>query len=109
MKKYSVHKEKKISIFKKIKRKIFFLLRLNDHPVIKVYHGYGNDEKIIVFGHVLKLSPFPRKTFRSNWFVNLFSMLRLFMVIPYSKAKVSIEWQGIIYHTKAGDDGFFQV
>jgi phosphatidate phosphatase APP1 len=108
MKMNSEHKEKTISLAKKIKRKIFLLLRLNHHPVIKVYHGFGNDEKIIVYGHVLKLSPFPRKTFRSNWFVNLFSMLRLFMVIPYADAKISIEWQGVIHHAKAGDDGFFR-
>lgn len=97
-----------ISLFKKIKGKIFSLLRLNHHPVIKVYPGYGNDQKIIVMGHVLKLSPFPRKTFRSNWLVNLFSMLRLFMVIPFSNAKISIEWQGIIYKTEAEADGFFR-
>ncbi len=108
MKIHSEHKEKKNSLLKKIKRKIFFLLRLNNHPVIKVYHGYGNDEKIVVMGHVLKLSPFPRKTFRSNWLVNLFSMLRQFMVIPFSNTKISIEWQGIIHHTKTEDDGFFR-
>lgn len=108
MKIHSEHKEKKNSLFKKIKKRIFFLLRLNDHPVIKVYHGYGSDEKIVVLGHVLKLSPYPRKTFRSNWLVNLFSMLRMFMVIPFAKAKISIEWQGTIHHTQTGDDGFFR-
>jgi len=108
MKIHSEYKEKKNSLFQKVKRKIFFLLRLNNNPVIKVYHGYGNDEKVIVIGHVFKLSPFPRKTFRSNWLVNLFSMLRLFMVRPFANAKISIEWQGIIYHTRAEDDGFFR-
>jgi phosphatidate phosphatase APP1 len=108
MKIHTENTEKKISFIKKIKRKIFFLLRLNHHPVIKVYHGYGNNEKIIVLGHVLKLSPFPRKTFRSNWLVNLFSMLRLFMVIPFANAKISIEWHGNIYQTEAEDDGFFR-
>jgi phosphatidate phosphatase APP1 len=108
MKIHSEHKEKKISLIKRIKRKIFFFLRLNDHPVIKVYHGYGNQEKIVVIGHVLKLSPFPRKSFRTNWFVNLFSMLRLFIVVPYSNAKISIEWQEEIYHTRAREDGFFR-
>ena len=108
MKIHSEHKEKKISLLKRIKRKIFFLLRLNNHPVIKVYHGYGNDEKIVVIGHVLKLSPFPRKTFRSNWLVNLFSMLRLFMVIPFPDARISIEWEEEIFYTNAEDDGFFR-
>lgn len=108
MKIHSEHTEKKISLIKKIKRKVFSLLRLNHHPVIKVYHGYGNNEKIIVLGHVFKLSPFPRQTFRSNWFINLFSMLRLFMVIPFANAKISIEWYGKVYYANAEDDGFFR-
>lgn len=108
MKIHSENKEKKNSLVKKIKRKLFSLLRLNHHPVIKVYHGYGNNEKIIVIGHVLKLSPFPRQTFRSNWIVNLFSMLRLFMVIPFADARISIHWQDEIFYTTAGDDGFFR-
>lgn len=109
MKLHSEHMQKKVSLGKRIKRKIFFLLRLNYRPVIRVYHGYGNEEKIIVFGHILKLSPFPRKTFRTNWLVNFFSMIRLFMVIPFPGAKISIEWQGIIYHMQAGKDGFFRL
>jgi len=108
MSKKSVHKEKEISLIKKIKRKLFFFLRLNHHPVIKVYNGYGNDKKIIVLGQVLKLSPYPRKTFRSNWVINIFSTLRLFMVIPFPHAKISIHWQGNIYFTKVEDDGFFR-
>ena len=82
------HKEKKLSLFKKINHKILFLFRLNHHPVVSVYRGYGNSEKIIAFGHVLKLSPMPRKTYRKNWIVNFFSMLRLFMVKPFVRAKV---------------------
>lgn len=108
MKIHSEHTQKKVSLGKRIKRKIFFLLRLNHHPVIKVYHGYGNEEKVIVIGHVLKLSPYPRKTFRANWIVNLFSMIRLFMVIPFSRAKISIEYQGMFFHTQAEEDGFFR-
>lgn len=104
----SEYKEKKISLAKKIKGKIFFLLRLNHHPEIKVYHGFGNDEKIIVLGHVLKLSPFPRKTFRTSWLVNFLSMVRLFMIIPYSGARISLDWQGVTHQTLAGEDGFFR-
>jgi phosphatidate phosphatase APP1 len=103
------HKENTISFLKKIKRKIFFLLRLNHHPVIKVYHGFGNKEKIIVLGHVLKLSPYPRITYRKNWLVNIFSILRLFMVIPFSNAKVMIEWEGDFYPTHTEKDGFFRL
>lgn len=103
------HKEKKISLLKKIKYKIFFLFRLNHHPVIKVYNGYGNAEKIIVMGHVLKLSPMPRKTYRQNWITNLFSILRLFMMVPLSNAKISVELDGILYNSHTEKDGFFRL
>lgn len=103
------HKEKKISLSKEIKRKIFFLFRLNHHPVVKVYNGFGNAEKIIVLGHVFRLSPLPRQHFRQNWITNLFSVLRLFMVIPFSNARISIEWEGNHYFTQAESDGFFRL
>jgi phosphatidate phosphatase APP1 len=73
-----------------------------------VYNGYGSSEKIIAFGHVLKLSPMVRKTFRKNWVVNTFSMLRLFMVIPFKNAKLSMEWEGTILYTRSQDNGYFK-
>ena len=103
----TIHKVKEISFLKKVKQKLFFLFRLNNTPAIKVYNGFGNAGKIMVLGHVLKLSPMPRKTYRQNIFINLFSMLRLFMVVPFSNAKISIEWEGNTYETKASEDGFF--
>lgn len=102
------HKEKKLSLLIRIKQKILFLFRLDHHPVIKVYNGYGSPEKIIVFGHVLKLSPMLRKTYRQNWIINIFSMLRLFMVEPYKCAKLSMEWGSILLHAQTEDDGFFK-
>jgi phosphatidate phosphatase APP1 len=103
----TIHKVKEISFLKKVKQKLFFLFRLNNTPVVKVYNGFGNAEKIMVLGHVLKISPMPRKTYRQNIIINFFSMLRLFMVVPFSNAKISIEWEGNIYETKASEDGFF--
>ncbi|MEP6582760.1 MAG: phosphatase domain-containing protein [Ginsengibacter sp.] len=102
------HKERKVSLFKKIKRKILFLFRLNNRPVIRVYNGYGGPDKVLVFGHVLKLSPMDRKSYRNSWVVNTFSMLRLFMVSPYSFAEVSMEWEGATLNAKTEDDGFFR-
>ena len=102
------HKEKKLSLFIRIKQKILFLFRLDHHPVIKVYNGYGSSEKIIAFGHVLALSPMLRITYRHNWIVNIFSMLRLFMVKPYKYAKLSMEWEGSVLHSQSQDDGFFK-
>ncbi len=105
----SLYKEKEIPLLKKIKRKIFFLFRLNNRPVINVYNGFGNAEKIIVMGHVLRLSPMPRKTYRQNWITNLFSVLRSFMVVPFSYAEIGIEWAGKTYFTHSESDGFFRL
>jgi len=102
------HKEKKLSLFVRINQKILYLFRLNQNPVIKVYNGYGSSGKIIVFGHALRLSPMLRKTYRHNWIVNIFSMLRLFMVKPYQYAKLSMEWGGALIYSETQDDGFFK-
>lgn len=104
----SAYKGRKISLVKKIKHKIFFLFRLNDYPIIKVYNGYGNHEKIIVIGHVLKVSPMPRKTYRKNWITNLFSIIRLFMVVPISNTKVFLKWESEVFETETEFDGFFR-
>jgi phosphatidate phosphatase APP1 len=74
-----------------------------------VYNGYGTQQLVVIFGHVLKLSPLPRKTFRRNFVTNLFSMLRLFMVRPLKGATVRIEWDEIIYESVSEDDGFFRL
>ncbi len=103
-----MYKEKKLSLIKKIQYKILYFFRLDHHPVIKVYNGYGTNSKIVVFGHVLKVSPFPRKNYRRNWAVNFFSMLRLFMVTPYKNAKIYLEWEGRIIPCRTQDDGFFR-
>ncbi|MEO6637894.1 MAG: phosphatase domain-containing protein [Ginsengibacter sp.] len=95
-------------MFKKIRDQLLHLFKLNNKPVIKVYRGYGDAGKIIVFGHVLKLSPLGRKTYRQSWVVNIFSMLRLFMVKPYQHVKLQMEWDGQVYDTESQDDGFFR-
>ena len=95
-------------MFVRINQKILYLFRLNQNPVIKVYNGYGSSGKIIVFGHALRLSPMLRKTYRHNWIVNIFSMLRLFMVKPYQYAKLSMEWGGALIYSETQDDGFFK-
>ncbi len=102
------YKEKKLSLFERLKKKIFFWLHLTNDPVIKLYHGYGNEKKVIVFGHVLKLSPLPRKNFRKNFLNNSYGLLRLFMVKPKVNVSLQLRWEEITYETKTQDDGFFK-
>ena len=104
----SVNKVKKVSFLNRLQNKIHFWFRLNNHPVIKVYNGYGNQQHLVVFGHVLNLSSMPRKTYRKDFLTNFFSMLRLFMVKIYPGATLKLEWDGVTYETKSEDDGFFR-
>jgi phosphatidate phosphatase APP1 len=99
---------KKPTFFKKLKKKILFTLRLTNQPVVKVYNGFGNDQHLIVFGHVYSLSPMPRKKYRSNVITNILSLLRLFMVRTKSDARLKLSWKGTDYFTHSEYDGFYR-
>src|SRR5690606_24840098 len=58
------------------------VLRINSRPVIKVYHGYGDNDRVLVLGHVLLKSPVAYEKYRRGFFHNSLSLLRLFMVKP---------------------------
>ncbi len=59
-------------------------------------------------GHVLNLSPRPRKTFNSNLFRNFFSVMRLFMISPAKNAVVLLKWGEETFVTTTESDGFFR-
>lgn len=104
----AINKEKKLSLWDRFKKKILSWLLLTNDPVIKLYHGYGNEKTLIVFGHALKLSPLPRKNYRRSVFNNSYGLLRLFMVKPYVRVTVHLQWDGVTYEAKTEDDGFFK-
>ena len=99
---------KNTPLLKRIKAKILYWLRLTNEPLVKVYHGYGNNEHLIIFGHVLALGPIPRKRFSGNIFTNAFALLRLFMVRPLRGATVKLEWEGEVREAVTDVDGFFR-
>ena len=99
---------KENSFYEKIKRKILLLFRLCSDPVVKVYHGYGTEALMVVFGHVFSLSPLPRKKYRQNFWTNTFALLRSFMVIKVPAATVRLHWGNKIYETATATDGFFR-
>ncbi|HEY1021039.1 MAG TPA: phosphatase domain-containing protein [Flavisolibacter sp.] len=92
-----------------IKQWLLNLLRLTDEPTVKVYHGYGHNNCLTVFGHVFKRSPFPRKRYRQSFIYNSLALLRLFLVKPFAGIAVQIEWKGKIHKTKTDTDGFFRL
>ncbi len=84
------------------------LFRLTAEPTVKVYHGYGHQNCLTVFGHVFGLSPFPRKKYRQSFVRNSLALLRLFSVKPLADVDVQLEWKGKIYTAKTDTDGFFR-
>lgn len=99
---------KSTPLVRRIKAKILHWLRLTNEPLVKVYHGYGNNDHLITFGHVLSLGPIPRKKFSGNIFTNAFALLRLFMVRPLGKATVQLDWEGQTHESVTDVDGFFR-
>ena len=90
------------------KEKILNWLRLTAQPTVKVYHGYGHENKLTIFGHVFKLSPFPRKQYRQSFLRNTLALLRLFLVKTYNNIDVELEWKNKTYTAKTDADGFFK-
>ncbi len=84
-------------------------LRLTDKPTVKVYHGYGHNNCLTVFGHVFKLSPFPRKQYRQSFIRNTLALLRLFLVKPYANVTIEVEWKEKMHRAETGKDGFFRI
>ncbi|MDB5192660.1 MAG: hypothetical protein JWQ96_2223 [Segetibacter sp.] len=95
------------SFFDNLKRKLFHWFRLTNQPVVKVYHGYGSKDHLVVFGHVFNLSPLPRKKYRQNIWTNALALIRSFMVQPVPDVKVVMEWQRKKMQAKTASDGFF--
>lgn len=98
----------RISLWQKIKIKLFQLFRLRNAPSLKLYTGFGNETCCVIYGHALSLSPLPRKTYRRFFIFNSIALLRLFMVRPKPGAMVKIFWNDNEYETTTEKDGFFK-
>lgn len=84
-------------------------LHINTEPTVKVYHGYGDADLVLVYGHVFKRSPLPKKTYRKNFISNTFSLIRLFMAKPYAGIRVQLQWHGQVAEAETDIDGFFKL
>ncbi|HUQ66221.1 MAG TPA: phosphatase domain-containing protein [Flavitalea sp.] len=93
---------------KRIKEKLFSWIRLTNRPVVKIYHSYGGNGQIVVIGHVLKVSPLPRVKYRRNFWTNTMALIRLFIVKPIPRAKLSLTFNDETLEHVAEADGFFR-
>jgi phosphatidate phosphatase APP1 len=92
----------------RLRRAFYRRLGLTRETVIKVYHGYGHAEQLVLYGHVFRQSALPRKRYRQSVLNNSWALLRLFMVKPYPRARLRTCWQGLTLHAQADDCGFFK-
>lgn len=91
---------------KKVSQWIFKAFRLNTKPTVKVYHGYGDEHKMEIFGHVFKVSPYRQDKFSKRVLHNTLSLIRLFMVKPFRNVPVELEGYGLV--TITDENGFFK-
>ena len=89
-------------------QKLMQWLRLTNLPVIKLYHGYGYENKFFIQGHALALSALPRKRYRNKLLVNMFSLIRLFIIKPIRDASVQLRIQNSTFHQATDEEGFFK-
>ena len=83
-------------------------LGLTNEVTIKVYHGYGHNSQLLVYGHIFTLSPTPRKKYRKSFLRNSWALLRLFMVKPLPCIDVELHWKDQVYFCQTDKDGFFK-
>lgn len=75
---------------------------------IKVYHGYGHTNDIVVYGHTFRKHPPVYKRQSGNSFTNLIRLLRLFFVKPVPRIPLKVTWNQQVIDTVSEDDGFFK-
>lgn len=91
-----------------LKSRIYRFFGITRDTVIKVYHGYGHVDQLVVYGQVLRQSPLPRRRYRKHVLNNTWALLRLFMVKPYPCARLQACWQNRVLSAQANQDGFFK-
>ena len=80
----------------------------NSVVTIKVYHGYGQKDNLVVYGHVLAGKKNIQTTYQNNPVLNIFNLIKLFFIKPLKGVKVRLQWRNQTFDTTTADDGFFK-
>ncbi len=78
------------------------------HAAVKVYHGYGHTNNLVVYGHVLKRKNFLQRKYTNNAVINFINLIRLFFITPIPGARVMLQWQNQCFYSTTTKDGFFK-
>jgi phosphatidate phosphatase APP1 len=81
---------------------------MNKTVSVKVYHGYGHSKNLVVYGHVFKKKARTTQVYSNNLLKNVIYLLKLFIIKPYSFARVRLRFYGQLVDQTAAYDGFFK-
>ena len=82
--------------------------QLVQSPIVKVYHGYGHTNVLLVYGHVFKRKPAVGRSYTNNIFLNIINLVKLFFAKPFPHVRVRLNWQQQELLSTADKNGFFQ-
>jgi phosphatidate phosphatase APP1 len=82
--------------------------RLRSKKFIKIYHGYGHQHDLLLYGHLFNRPTVTRKGYSTNIFLNIIYLLRLFFVKTVPCAPVELRWQNQVLHQETETDGFIK-
>lgn len=75
---------------------------------IRVYHGYGHQKNMVIYGHVLAYKPVRISQYTNNLLLNIIHLFRLFFVNPIPKVRVQMQWNNQHFFSTTEKDGFFK-
>lgn len=82
--------------------------RLKKGCKVKVYHGYGDEDGILLLGSVLAQWPNEQTHFRRSFWKNAVNLLRFFMVKAHANQKVSLSFNETYIEATTDANGFFK-
>jgi len=81
---------------------------MNKSVSVKVYHGYGHTQNLVVYGHVFKRKAKTQQIYSNNIFVNIVHLFKLFILKPYAFVRVRLRFFEQVIDNKTEADGFFK-
>ncbi|MDQ1140525.1 App1 family protein [Pedobacter agri] len=81
---------------------------MNKSVSVKIYHGYGHKNNLVVYGHVFKRKAKAAQIFSNNIFVNIVHLFTLFVLKPYPFVRVRLQFFDQTIDNKTEHDGFFK-
>jgi phosphatidate phosphatase APP1 len=81
---------------------------MNNSVSIKVYHGYGHSQNLIIYGNAFKYKARTTQKYSNNLLVNIVYLFKLFILKPYPGLKLRLTFNGQVVYQTSEYDGFFK-